>query len=246
MESNKMELSEILGEDYEVVDSGYQLGQYNMDFDLDRTNKLIAGDAKPIFRIYAWRPWALSLGFNQKETDIDKGKCAELGFNIVRRPTGGRGVLHANELTYSIVCKIPKDKTHHDLYKDIHIFLLDKLKRLNIPDLDFEKSQPNFRENYKHGDISASCFASSARWEIECQGKKLIGSAQRMFGDVLLQHGSILLGAGHELLSQVLNADDEKKERLRQFTLDHSITISEALGREVKYEELASIMMDNK
>jgi lipoate-protein ligase A len=243
--SNKM-IEGLFGKEFELIEDGPFTGDYNMKFDFDRTMLVSDGKALPMFRLYGWNPWSVSLGYNQKETDIDKDKCKEYGFDIVRRPTGGRAVLHANELTYSVVLKLPNGMTVHDAYRDIHIILLSGLKKLGCPQLGFEQAQPDFKNLYgKQDGLSVSCFASSARWEIEWKGKKVIGSAQRLFGNTLLQHGSILLGPGHELLAEVASLDDEiKRKRLKDFTLDHSATLSEACDRMIDYKESANSIID--
>lgn len=87
------QLYNFLGNDYEVINSGFCVGQYNMDFDIERTKQFSEGSAKAMFRVYGWKPWALSLGYNQKETDIDPELCRARNIDIVRRPTGGRAVL---------------------------------------------------------------------------------------------------------------------------------------------------------
>lgn len=239
-----MELTEILGKDYDLVRSGFSTGEYNMRFDIDRKDDFARGSARAMFRLYGWRPAAVSLGFNQKAEDIDSALCRQYGFDIVRRPTGGRAVLHSDELTYSVVCTIPSGATPQDLYRDIHIYLLERLSRLNIPEVGFEKSQPDFSALYKSVDRtrSISCFASAARWEISCRGRKLVGSAQRVFGRTLLQHGSILLGAGHELLADVIaGINSDKRKSLKDFTASHSITLSEICGREITFAEAESL-----
>ena len=226
--------------DFEFIDSGFCTGQYNMDFDFDRTIKCSKGDAPPMFRIYGWEPWAISLGANQKEEDINKTECKKRGFDIVRRPTGGRAVLHANEITYSVVTPLPDTMTVHDAYREIHILLLTAFEKAGCLGLDFEKSQADFRNLYKSSGMSVSCFASSARYEITNNGKKIVGSAQRLFGKTLLQHGSILLDKGHEQLALVSNNQSDKaKEVLKAYILHHSSTLSEASGKKIEYEQIA-------
>lgn len=226
--------------DFEFLDSGFCTGKYNMKFDIERTMECSKGKAKPMFRFYGWLPWAVSLGANQKESDIDKNECEERGFDIVRRPTGGRAVLHANEITYSVVTPLPEGFTIHDAYRDIHIFLLEIFDKAGCSGLDFERSQPDFRDHYKNSEMSVSCFASSARYEITHNGKKIVGSAQRLFGDILLQHGSILLDEGHEQLAYVsANKSERSKEVLRHYILHHSSNLTIASGKKIKYDDIA-------
>jgi len=235
---NDSHFSKLINGKFEFIESGYGTGKYNMDFDMQRTIECSEGRALPMFRIYGWKPWAVSLGYNQKEDEIDKELCKNHELDIVRRPTGGRAVLHANELTYSVVIPLSPEKNIHTLYRDIHFLLLDGLRRLGSQEIDFEKSQPNFRELYQRDTISVSCFASSARYEIMARGKKIVGSAQRVFGNVLLQHGSILIGKGHELLADVSNLQDEaKRDILKQYILNHSITLEEILNRQLSFYE---------
>lgn len=232
--SNKWE--EVFGGEFEVIRTGFSTGQENMDFDMDRTRAVAEGTEMPMFRLYGWEPWAVSLGANQKEEDINKDSCEKLGFDIVRRPTGGRAVLHANELTYSVVLNLPNEMTVHDLYREIHSVLLKSFHRLGIA-LEFEKAQPNFKEFYKESAMSVSCFASSARYEISNESRKIVGSAQRLFGKTLLQHGSILIGSGHEKLAEVTNIADDKKPILLDYINSHSSTLSEVANREITFEE---------
>ncbi|MGA2298667.1 MAG: hypothetical protein ABSG15_14060 [FCB group bacterium] len=213
----------LFGGEFELIETGFSTGEYNMDYDLQRTLECSEGKALPMFRFYGWKPWAVSLGANQKEDDIDKNKCNELGFSLVRRPTGGRAVLHANELTYSVVLKMPDDKTVHDVYREIHLILLGGLKKLGCTGLEFVQSQKDLGNFYKQSGMSVSCFASSAKYEISWNNRKVIGSAQRLFGKTLLQHGSILL----------------------EYIQSHSITIEEICGKEISYVECLNAMVDN-
>ncbi len=233
---------DLFGGEFELIESGYSDGAYNMDFDAQRTKKFSESKALPMFRIYGWEPWCVSLGYNQKREEIDEEKAAEAGFDIVRRPTGGRAVLHAEELTYSVVTRLTSDKTAQDAYRAIHMILLEAINRLGTNNVDFEKSQMNFGKFYKEKkDLSVSCFASSARYEIACDSKKIVGSAQRRFGDVLLQHGSILLDKGHERLADVAKVKDESKRGvLKDYIMSHSVDLSEVSGRKINYEDLSA------
>lgn len=235
-------ISELFDFDVEVVIDGHQDGKCNMDFDFQRTQKVENGEDMPMLRFYGWKPWTISLGANQKESDFDQEKLKEYGFGLVRRPTGGRAVLHANELTYSFVCPIENGLKPQDIYREIHIFLVKGLKEIGAKELGFEKSQINFSEFYKRELVSISCFASSARYEIEWKGKKIVGSAQRVFGKSLLQHGSILLGPGYELIAEVAALKDEKaREILRNHIKSHSISVEEIIGEKVTFERAVEV-----
>ncbi len=89
--------------EWHFINTGFHAGEFNMRFDMELAKKLQLGGILPTLRVYGWKPWAVSLGYNQKKDDVHPDKCSEFGFDIVRRPTGGRAILHANELTYSVV-----------------------------------------------------------------------------------------------------------------------------------------------
>ncbi|KKR41431.1 MAG: hypothetical protein A2X61_13920 [Ignavibacteria bacterium GWB2_35_12] len=235
---NTNELTHFFGEKFEFIDTGFSDGQFNMDFDIRRTNAVSEGKALPMFRVYEWKPWAVSLGYNQKADEIDKEKCKKKGFDLVRRPTGGRAVLHANEITYSVVLNLPDGMTIHDIYREIHTILLNAFISIGCMNIGFEKTQTDFREHYKSSGMSVSCFTSSARYEIEYEGRKVVGSAQRLFGKTLLQHGSILLSSGHEQIADVIKANSKsERDKLKEYILNHSGTLEESAGREISFDE---------
>lgn len=232
------ELTHFFGEKFEFIDTGFSSGQFNMDFDVKRTNDVAEGKALPMFRVYGWKPWAVSLGYNQKDDEIDKEKCKLKGFDLVRRPTGGRAVLHANEITYSVVVNLTDGLTIHDIYREIHTILLKAFINLGCKNIGFEKTQTDFREHYKNPGMSVSCFTSSARFEIEYEGRKVVGSAQRLFGKTLLQHGSILLSKGHEQIADVIKAENENdREKLREYLSNHSATLKESAGFSISFDD---------
>ncbi|MFA6570684.1 MAG: lipoate--protein ligase family protein [Bacteroidota bacterium] len=236
--------AEIFGTKFEIVDDGLLTGEYNMEFDFRRTMAVAEGKEIPMFRFYGWKPWAVSLGANQNEDSIDKNKCLEHGVDIVRRPTGGRAVLHADELTYSVVMPVSENSNVHKIYKQIHSILLEGLKLSGASELEFVQSQKDFSEFYKNSPMSVSCFASSARYEISWQGKKIVGSAQRLFGRTLLQHGSILLGTGHELLGELTaGKSDDEKRILLNYIRKHSVSLEEICNRKIGFEECKKNML---
>lgn len=239
-------LFKLFGGKFEFIDSGFATGSYNMEFDTRRTQLVQSGESLPMFRVYGWDPWAVSLGANQNEAEIDSDKCSSLGFDLVRRPTGGRAVLHANEITYSCVLQLHDKLSVHDAYREIHELLVDSFLLMGCKDLDFEKSQPDFKDFYNRSEMAVSCFASSARYEITYKGRKIVGSAQRLFGRTLLQHGSILLDEGHEQIAWVTKSrNPEGPSRLADYIRAHSSTLSESAGRKILYSEAAEAVYKN-
>lgn len=217
--------------------------QANMDIDTKRAEESVMY-CRPMLRLYSWKPFAVSLGAHQKENDIDKNACVARGYSIVRRPTGGRAILHAAELTYSLVVPLTtKDEPHrtvHDIYRNTHLLLLKALHKLGAKGIDFQKSQTDFRALYRSGQVSMPCFASSARYELMYEGRKIVGSAQRLYGSTVLQHGSILLDTGHEGLADILNLDNEtERETIRKVIHSQSATLRESCNQEISWETCA-------
>ena len=208
------------------IDSGEQTGAVNMAFDESLARALAAGGGTPSLRLFRWLPWAISLGHNQAAEELDAARCAADGVDIVRRPTGGRAILHAEELTYSVVMPAGR-KSILQVYNEISGALVHGLALYGV-EVALQKSQPDFAKEYRSSS-SIPCFASSARYEIEWHGRKLVGSAQRRFtgpaGDVVLQHGSILCGDAHlrlagYLAASVAEARDRILATLRERTAD--------------------------
>lgn len=231
-----MDLDELV-----FVDTCEQTGQFNMDFDVHRAEQVDAGEAPPMLRVYNWKPWCISLGRYQKIEEIDEAATAAAGYGIVRRPTGGRAILHAEELTYSVVMP-SQDRGIMEVYRLISEALTAGLQQL-VPEIDIAKSQPNFQKLYKEAG-SIPCFSSSARYEIEFGGKKLVGSAQRRIGGAVLQHGSILIGEAHLALADCLAVSEEVREQLRQDMRAHTTTLQAILGRPVHRNEVRDALIE--
>lgn len=228
--------------DWNFLNTGYQSGAFNMELDESLVKALSTGYGSPTLRVYGWRPFAISLGWNQRPDEINEEAARRDGLDIVRRPTGGRAILHSEELTYSVVME-SSTKNILSVYNDISQALVCGLRRLGAH-ASLEKSQPHFPSLYK-SPSSAVCFSSSARYEIQIDGRKLVGSAQRRFAgesgaEFVLQHGSLLLGPHHGRLVEYLNLPSEnERDRLRLEIEEKTIDLAEAVGRTVTFAECA-------
>jgi lipoate-protein ligase A len=225
---------------WRFLNTGLNSGEINMRFDELLASRLDAGRGTQTVRIYRWKPWAVSLGYNQKAGDLDTALCAREGVDIVRRPTGGRAILHAEELTYSVVM-LAERKSVLQLYNAISLALVRGLGLFGV-DVTLQKSQPDFRSEYRQAS-SVPCFTSSARYEIEWKGRKLVGSAQRRFSDgtqdVVLQHGSILCGPAHRrLVEYIPYGDPAAGEKMRSEMMEKTVDLSEICGHAIDYEVL--------
>ncbi len=233
---------------WEFIDTGYNTGEYNMQFDLDLAERCKIGD-KFFIRFYRWKPYAISLGYNQgkliNEQKINKEKCAEDCIDLVQRPTGGRAVLHSEELTYSVILKSHKPTVL--LYREISQALLNGLKLIEpgnpaLNELSLTKDDPDLLNLVKTGMYNL-CFNTSIKYEINHRGKKLVGSAQRKLGDVVLQHGSILLGSHHKNIVNYLSIDEKAKNIVLKQINEKTTCLNDILGRYVSYTEVSSALL---
>ena len=155
---------------------------------------------EPVFRLYGWQPKCISLGRNQKEDFLSKYKGEKI--DCVRRLTGGRALLHDDEITYSYispVSAIPSGETIVLSYKYISGILINFFKTLGV--------ELNFGENKKVSTRYDYCMLLSTGADVCYQGKKIIGSAQYRKEGYILQHGSILFGYDKQLLESLFQEE---------------------------------------
>ncbi|MFI3299820.1 MAG: lipoate--protein ligase family protein [Candidatus Gastranaerophilales bacterium] len=183
----------------------YQIysGLENMQIDFDLLNFAIdTKQVEPIFRLYGWSPYCVSLGRNQKDDFVDVDLLKRNNIDVVKRLTGGRAILHADEITYSFVCSCDYLKNGQNVvgaYREISQMLIDKFVRLGI-DLDFGgEKKPQGHKDY--------CMLVSTGADLCYQNKKLIGSAQFRKQNYILQHGSILYDYDKNLLETIFKED---------------------------------------
>ncbi len=205
----------------------------------------VAKGADPVFRVYAWTPPAISFGYAQHVgREIDPEKCRQKNIDIVRRSTGGRAVLHWNELTYSVICKIDDPSlggSIQEAYRNISSGLLAGLELLNI--LATLESRRLAQPSPRGKELTSPCFTSTAQYEITYQGRKLIGSAQQRIGNVLLQHGSLLLGPEHKQMIDLLPAGKEILRDRFQYELDqHTLSLSEIVRSDISVDMIAQAL----
>lgn len=204
-----------------------------------------AGRSDPVLRVYGWAPPAVSLGYGQDpRRELDLERCQDLGIEVVRRPTGGRAVLHWDELTYSVV--LPEEEPRlgrsvGDIYRTIGQCLVAGLRRYGV-DASLERAALRPGGN-RSAAARSPCFASTARWEVVLQGRKLVGSAQRRAEGAVLQHGSLLLGPEHERLLELLPlATSAERDAARQQLRTSSTCLRACTRRDADFEELAGCL----
>jgi lipoyl(octanoyl) transferase len=222
---------------WHYIDSGFNTGEFNMQFDLDLAHKCNSEEA--YFRIYRWNPYCISLGANQNFDDINLEKTKLDGIETVKRPTGGRAILHAEELTYSVVLPLNYRFSPREVYMKISTALMRGLEIYNpvLAKSELENLQPNFPKLMEE-PTGVLCFASTAKNEVKFNGKKLIGSAQRKMNNVILQHGSILCGTFHRKLANYINTDIKTREGLIFELNDKTTELETILNETIDYEKL--------
>ncbi len=223
---------------WRCISSGFNTGEINMQFDIALAKSLT--DEEAMLRLYRWKPYCISLGANQSINDINEKKTFADGYDIVKRPTGGRAILHADELTYSVIYPASGKLTPRQLYSEINKSIKKGLSFFNsdLSDIDLENEQPHFPSFYQE-EKSTLCFTAAAKNELNFNKKKLVGSAQRKMNNSLLQHGSILCGRKHLEIVNYLNLPEYVLEELKNEIENSTTDIGSITGKEVDYDLLS-------
>jgi lipoate-protein ligase A len=197
------------------------------------------GLVPPTVRFYGWNPPTLSIGYFQKaETEVDFAAVEHSGIGFVRRATGGRAVLHDQELTYSII--VSEDypgmpTTVNEAYKVLSEGLVLGFRRLGLRAEMVSLASEEEKEKYSTAG-SAACFDSPSWYELVVEGRKVAGSAQTRQKGVVLQHGSILLELDIELLFSLLRfSSDKLKQRMMDSFSRKAVAINDVC-REIGHE----------
>ena len=234
--------SSLLHAVWRLVVDGEADGATNMAIDEAIAEATVAGYALPTLRLYGWQSPCLSLGRNQPFLEADATRCAARACDIVRRPTGGRAILHSDEVTYSVAGPANEPRLSGgvlEVYHRLSAGLLDGLQRLGI------EAQETPAENRAGANISAACFDVPSAHEITVAGRKLVGSAQCRRGGWVLQHGSLpLRGDVARIVDCLAFSDEAKREALRDTLRRRAITVAEVLGREVSFSAAASTLAE--
>ncbi|MCS6834466.1 MAG: lipoate--protein ligase family protein [Anaerolineae bacterium] len=211
-------------------------GAQNMARDEAILDAVSVGQQPPTLRLYAWQPWCLSLGYSQNYADVDGEALSARGWQVVRRPTGGRAILHAHELTYSLALPIDHPLALGDVVESYRLISRGLMKALECLGLQpYSDKNPNMPSN-----LSAVCFQVPSHYEITVQGRKLIGSAQLRRKEGILQHGTLPLSGDLGDICQALRYDDEAERQAAALLVrQHALTLQEALGRVLEWDEVA-------
>jgi lipoate-protein ligase A len=200
-------------ETWRLIDTGPADPAINMAVDEAISQSCREGQGPTTLRFYTWRPAALSIGYFQNASaEIDLEQCKAQGYGFVRRLTGGKSVLHDQELTYSVMARANNPLFPKDLHRSFMVIAQALISGLDYLGIQAEVfGQISTKKQRRSQQISPSCFASAMGFEIGVDGKKLIGSAQRRWRDGFLQHGSILCHFDPEQLFNLLKFSDESE-----------------------------------
>ncbi|MCG0314935.1 MAG: lipoate--protein ligase family protein [Calditerricola sp.] len=230
-----------MAEQGRFVDTGSRSPAENRAIDEAILRLHAEGKVPPTVRFYTWDPPTLSIGYFQKaEREVDLAAVRAMGLGFVRRPTGGRAVLHDRELTYSIVVReshplIPPSVT--EAYRVLSMGLLEGFRALGLRAEMVSLSDPEEKKKFA-APSSAACFDSPSWYELVVEGRKVAGSAQTRQLGVVLQHGSILLELDVDKLFSCLRFPSERvRARLREDFTRKAVAINDVAPRPVTLEE---------
>lgn len=229
-------------ETWHFINTGQHDPYYNMALDEALLNFVSRGEIDPVIRFYTWDPPTLSIGYFQRlEKEIDIDMVRKKGYGLVRRQTGGRGVLHDKELTYSVI--VPEShpampKTVTEAYRVISNGLLEGFKSLGFDAYFAIPRSKEEREKLKQ-PRSSVCFDAPSWYELVVEGKKIAGSAQTRQKGVILQHGSILQSIDiDDLFDMFIYKNDRLKSKMKDAFVEKAIAINDLSDKHVTLSEV--------
>ena len=221
---------------WRLLNTDHADGSTNMAIDEAILWAVAEGESRPTLRFYGWEPPCLSIGYSQSmEDDVDVDKYREAGIDFVRRATGGRSILHADELTYSVVAPQTEPRVAGGViesYRRLSAGLVAGLRSLGLAAAQVETANDK-------GE-SAACFDAPSSYEITVGGRKLVGSAQVRKKRVVLQHGSLPLEGDIARIFDFLKVpSEERREELKQELRTRATSLELALGHSAPFDEVA-------
>lgn len=225
------------------IDATPRSGEFLMRRDAER---LALQEARPrtpaSLLLYRWARPTLSLGHGQiLARDFDPQAIERDGVPVVRRPTGGRAILHADEWTMSLVAALDDPRFGGSLRETLA--RVGGLVRAALGEIGVETDDPRPpRPAGSDPRLSAACFASAWGFEVLRNGRKLAGSAQRRLRRSFLHQGTILVGGGHEALVNWLRRPPGEREALAATLLASTTSVRAILGREPSFEAFGAAL----
>ena len=226
---------------WRLIVDGEAGGAINMAVDEAILNSVIDDASLPTLRFYAWSPPCLSLGRSQRLGEVDLAACRAAGVDIVRRPTGGRSILHIDELTYSVSLLQTDTRARGGIvesYRRLSEGLLAGLRSLGV---DATQARGQTADST---ETTAVCFETPSDYEITVAGRKLVGSAQWRARGGVLQHGTLpLCGELARIVDYLAFSDDERRVQRRRL-LRQALTLEEATGAVFAFDSVAQALAE--
>lgn len=225
---------------WRLLNTGLQDGATNMAIDEAILEAVASGESPPTLRFYGWEPGCLSLGFAQAWDEADFDACAERGWDVVRRPTGGRAILHIDELTYSVCAPEGEPRVHGGVLESYQRLSDALAEGLALIGLDPQRARPVYQDK---GDPGAACFDGPSNYEITIGQRKLVGSAQMRKKGMVLQHGTLPLHGDITRIVKGLYYDLPGQRMAAAARLQYRATTLEAsLAQRMDFAEVADYM----
>jgi lipoyl(octanoyl) transferase len=222
---------------WRLIISPYSDAATNMAIDEAILQTYIHKGGIPTLRIYSWQPAAISLGSAQVPANaLNLSQCLVYKLDFIRRITGGEAIFHDNEITYSIVCSNQDLNLPDSVKKSFRIltaFVFHAYRQLG-----FNPYYAGDIDDYKHGDPSEFCFATTEKFDIMLRGKKIGGNAQKRSKDIIFQHGSIPFTLDFAKIKTYIKEDLEGIEQ-------RVTCLKEELKRDVSFKEISRLLIDS-
>jgi lipoate-protein ligase A len=204
----------------------------------------------PTLRLYAWHKPCLSLGYAQSIADVDPPRLTQLGWGLVRRPTGGRAILHADELTYSVIGPQEEPRLASGVLESYQVLSYALLEALHILSIPAETNIPVISPLQDPDTDSPAvkgpvCFEVPSSYEIVANGKKILGSAQARRREGVLQHGSLPLFGDLTRIIQVLYFSDEtQRTAAAARILERATTVESILQQRLDWQTVSQAFVE--
>lgn len=225
---------------WRLLDTGWQDGATNMAIDEAILEGVARGSSPPTLRFYGWQPACLSLGYAQPWSVVDLEACRERGWDVVRRATGGRAILHVDELTYSVCLPESEPRVRGGILSSYR--RLSDALALGLESMGLEPSRA-MPEQRPGADGGAACFDGPSNYEITVGRRKLVGSAQARKKGVVLQHGSLPLYGDITRIVQALAMESaEQRGVMARGLRTGATTLESGLGRRMEYEAVTGFL----
>lgn len=217
-------------------------GAFNMATDEVLLAETVTGSSLPVLRLYDWSPACISLGYAQKAGDIDLERLQANGWEMVRRITGGRAILHVDEITYSVLAPLNEPRvsgTVLESYQRLAGALMKAIRDLGIP---VEMVEEIDKQHFTNGPV---CFETPSAYELTVEGKKLVGSAQARRKGGFLQHGAFpLFGDLRRITTVLAGLEDRELVEAGEKVLQRATTAELVIGKRIEWQNAANSIIN--